>query len=315
MPEPTIKLSDFDAARKAAGLYNRNELDYFNKFFRFGYLDPYRTLLNTKEYLFFTKPDFHLFADSTGSALNPEIASDPFYMDCFKRYKPVMQCLTKSLKGSRSPFLNVLSAKVNSNLELPSIVADPIETAATAYGTQIKYQISTITSDQNYDFSLEFNDDKELNIYYLFKIWNSYVGDKGVVSPINDNYVLNKILHDQICIYKFIVDDDGETILFFAKLFGVWPKNVPRDTFGTLSKDGGLSYSINFNATFVVDSNPAFLVNFNDLVKPYITGKDDIPLYDKNNNCINGEPCNMPYIAYDPTPLLSPKGQYKLKWR
>lgn len=312
---PTFKNSDFAALRKAAGLYYHNEIEKYTKFSRFGCVDPWNPVLNTREYLFFTKPDLHLFNDSTGSQINYQIKNAPFFTDAFSRYIDVFKSLQISLQSSTTPFITLLSHHVNSNLELPSIVAEVSETSATVYGTSLQYQVPSITSDQDFDFSLEFKDNTELECYMLFKIWHEYRNNKDRISPPNSlYYVLNKILHDQISVYKFIVADDAKTIIYYAKLYGVFPKSVPRDSFGNLDAAGGLSYSVNFHAQFVDDMNPMILVDFNNLVDKYFKSNAEIPIYDSDHSCINGQWCNSAYVKFV-QPQRSKIGHYELVWR
>ena len=82
-----IDNSASDLARfiRANGIYQRNDFDDFNTFYLFPRMDPYKMLGTTREYVFFTKPDLHIFrttadaANKDGSILNPEIANDPFF--------------------------------------------------------------------------------------------------------------------------------------------------------------------------------------------------------------------------------------------
>ena len=198
---------------------------------------------------------------------------------------------------------------------MPDDTCDIIETNSTVYGTTIQYQQATLESEQKFDFSLEFLDTDRLEVYRLLKIWDEYENSKDQISPPNINYTLNKILHDQIAIYKFIVADDGETIIYYAKLYGVFPKNLPRSTFGSLDKNGGLSYNVNFNANFVEDINPLILVDFNNLVQRFIKSSSDVPIYDTSHACINGSWVDMPHVVFQPNPEFGNIGLYKLKWR
>ena len=140
---------------------------------------------------------------------------------------------------------------------------------------------------------MEFEDTKYLEIYNLVKAYEEYERLKhlGLVTPPNiDNapsvngrcfsyYIRNKVLHDQFSIYKFIVEDDGETIIYYAKLWGVFFKNVPRDTFSDMKEDGGLTYAIEFEAAFVDDMNPTIITDFNQLVYDYVANTEDLPIY------------------------------------
>jgi hypothetical protein len=57
-----------------------------------------------------------------------------------------------------------------------------------------------------------------------------------------------------------------ETIIYYAYLTGCFPKSVPRATFGNLNP-GNITYSIDWHAQFVEDSNPLILLHFNMLMR------------------------------------------------
>lgn len=313
--EGIINSEDFDKIRRSAGVYSRNELNNYTQFGRFGSMDPYSCLEQTREYIFFTKPDLNLFKSGNPAYLNPEIENIPFFSEAMKRDVRVLKQLQITSNGNPSPFMNLLTNNVKSELELPAISTEIDNSAATVYGTSIAYPHSTIESDQNFDFSLEFEDSKYLEVYMLFRIWEEYRRKKDVISPPNDSYVINKILHDQVAVYKFIVGETGENIIHYSKLYGVFPKTVPRDIFGNLNSASGLKVNIDFHATFVEDMDPLILSDFNTLVQGFLPAGDDISLYDYDNNIVNGDWVTMPYIVYDSNNSLDPIHWYKLKWR
>ncbi|MGL5327856.1 MAG: hypothetical protein ACRDD7_01220 [Peptostreptococcaceae bacterium] len=314
MSKPNLSENEFRKLLQGNLYYTRNEIDWYDKFARFGYLDPYNTLTNTREYIFFTKPDLHIFNNGDATNLNPEIANMPFFKDLHERYLDVLKQLQKSQDTSR-PFMNLLTNSVKSGLDLPSIQASEIEGPANVYGDDIPYRAGSGTSDNNHEFSLEFEDTKYLEVYMLFKAWDEYARkkNKGGITPPDRNYILNKILHDQCSFYKIIVDNDNESIIFFAKGWGVYPKGVPREVFGDLSKDGGLKFSVSFNATFVEDMNPVIINEFNALTQA--KDRKNIPIYDSQGKHINGKWATLPYIEYDINVGINPMPRYKLKWR
>lgn len=271
-------LSSFIEDTRVAGYFPKGEIQINTKFNRYGYFNPYDTLTSKREYIFFTKPDLNLL-DTSGYSLNSEIADEVFFRECLVRYRSIMLQLQKSANGHNSPFINILSNTVRSELELPSINATDIENSSTIYGDNITYRWSSEASDNNHEFSLEFEDDKYLQVYMLFKIWDIYnrLKSLGAISPPNTDYIFNRILHDQCSVYKFIVGEDGESIIYYAKLWGVYPKTVPRDTFSSLNLDNGIKHSVSFNATFVEDMNPIILKEFNNLVGN--RGQYDLQVY------------------------------------
>lgn len=315
MARPNIKITDFTDLLNSTGYYTRGQIELYTKFSRFGYYNPYTNLGTTREYIFFTKPDLHLFNQGSTSSLNEEISADPFFIDAITRYKDVMKQLQISNNENRSPFINLLSNRVTSKLDLPTISSVDSEGASNIYGDDIPYRWSSEQSDNNHEFSLDFEDSKYLEVYMFFKIYDEYQRkkSKGIISPPDKNYIFNKILHDQFSAYKIIVGEDGETIIFFAKLWGVYPKKVPREAFSDLSDDDKLKFSVDFNATFVEDSNPTILSEFNILCNRY-SSRTRLPIYNTNKNMIDGTWASMPYIEYD-SKNIDNKPVYKLKWR
>lgn len=307
---------------QSQGLYNRKDEGWYDKFCRFGFVDPYNTIGGTKEYIFITKPDLHLFQDKSPSVLNKELEGIPFFKEAIRRYPEVMKQLQISHTGNKSPFMNILSNAITSSMDLSSISSDTNESAANYQGFSVKYREESFESDMNHSFSLEITDSRYLECYMLFKIYDMYerVKKDGDVTPPSDKYIYNRILHDQSAIYKFIVDDDGETILFYAKGIGVFPKNVPREVFGNLSPNSELSFSIDYNCTLLRDMDPLILDDFNNLTKPYFGKNSNIPVWNEKYELVDGRWANIPYIDTSEVinktiPDISPIPRYKLKWR
>lgn len=327
-------------------IYDRASNQWYSKFNRFGCIDPYNNLNNAKEYLFFTKMDLHIVEPGTDN-LNPELKNNSFFTELINRYPLVIDQLQQSSrmvnKDLNYPFMNVLSNSVKSNMDLPSISADMVDTSSTLYGTSIKYRGDAFSADEGYDFSLEFEDTKYLELYHLFKAIEEYerLKNVGLITPPNIDgapvdknsgyacsyYIANQIIHDQFAIFKFIVDEDYEDILYYAIAQGVSIKSVPRDSFSNLSGDNGLKYSIDFHSSFVFDMEPWILSQFNNIIvsKMGLSAKSPnfLEIYDSNKNMINGEWAVAPFVVRsdrsdNPNIWLNPdsmKYKYKLKWR
>ena len=334
----------------ANNLYSDYELDVFNKRFRYGLLHPYRSLTTCREYVFFTKPDLNIIGDESRSAVTVRPGSDgltdafanvPFWVELKQRHENVIKMLQYSYcdMGEQNPFNNLLGNMLQSNLDVPGISADLIESPNNMYGVGVTYRGSSEASNDTFDFSLEFKDTKDLPVYHFFRAYEEYetVKHHGSVGPWW-GYIENKVLHDQYSIYKFLVDEDGETILYYCKYYGVKSKSLPRDTFSSTSFDNGLSYSIDFNAAFFEDMDPLILVDFNRLASPLL-GKypywispynvvmdrgDMRParvacIVKERNHSRTGEIVGLNnYLTYDNPVIanMSPGGiRYKLKWK
>lgn len=265
------------------------DIPYYDRFSRFGVLDPYNKFTYGKEYLFFTKPDLHIYTPNT-TTLQPTLSEDPFFNDLHNRFPHVIGQLqrsagstTKTSQQTKSPFMNILSNSVVNTLELSGLNAGTMDGPANMWGGTNTYRKDAWMGDESVEFSLEFEDTKNLDIYYLLKAYENYhrYMMMGYIYPPNigsapvdestgnyfDQYTANKELHTTFGIYKFVVADDYTTLLYWAYICGAYFVNVPRDAFSSI--DGvtdGLKYSVDFKAFCVDDMNPNILSNFNNYV-------------------------------------------------
>ena len=297
--------------------FTRTELNPFNKRFRYGYLDPYRTVSTAREYLFFTKPDLNIYDhDKNESVLTEYLRTQTFWTELSKAHPDVIRMLELSLDRS-DPFNNLLGNTVMNNLEIPSIEAEMIDTPSNMYGVSYTYRGSSESSDNNPTFSLEFRDTKYLPVYNFFRAYEDYetIKHHGHIPPGN-YYIKNHVLNDQYAIYKFVVAEDGETILYYGKFYGVKSKSLPRDVFSNTDFSNGLSYSIDFGAAFYEDMKPYLLAEFNNLYAR--KWRNSLYLYDVYNPYLDAAD-NRPATAarvFRVVSNQSPCGYvYKLKWK
>ena len=219
-----------DDSLSAYGLYSKEVINTakFNNYSRFGrVIDPYGRLNDTREYLFFVKPNLHILAGSSteegrveysanGLSLNPELNNNRYFRDLIYRHPDVVRSLTKNAPGSRSgdPFCHLLSFTVNSSLDIPSSEFTTMDLPATMLGTSYEYLGNAEASDENPSFSLEFLDNKYLDTYHFFRAYDEYqtVRKSGLVTPPGEDYWRYKRLHNTMGVYKFLVAEDMETI-------------------------------------------------------------------------------------------------------
>ena len=170
-------MSDFGDVLRSNLIYDRADLNWYEKFNRFGFMDPYNNLTQTKEYLFFTKPDCHIFSPGT-TKLQPVLANDPFFIDMANRYPHVIQQLQSSAGSSgnnnddnivKNPFMVLLSNSVKNSMDLPALTANEMDNSTNMYGTTMPYRKDAWTGDENVEFSLEFEDSRFLEVYLLLK--------------------------------------------------------------------------------------------------------------------------------------------------
>ena len=264
------KILNYKAQMKSSGLYDRNQLASlrYTKYFRYGHIDPYFNIANTREYLFFTRPNLHI-QNLSMTRLNTQIENYPYFQEMFNRYKAVLDQLQIPKNQWGNSLSPLLSYHVTSTLDLPSVSSKTVDGPQNIFGISVNYRGDGRQSDYGHEFSLQFTDDKLLTCYRYFKTWEEYqrLKNDGMISPPwKDSknkywFQANKILHDQIGIYKIIVGEDGREIIYYAYAYGCFPKSVPRDSFSEL-KDNP-TYNIDWYSHRIIDMDPRILSNFN----------------------------------------------------
>lgn len=310
----------------SVGIYSKEDIEKakYNYFSRFGrIINPYGRLNNTTEYLFFVKPDLHIVEPGNGNLiLNPQLSGNNYLRDFVAKYPDVVRQLQYSAPDSnKTMFANLLSFGVNSSLDIPSIEATTMDTPSNMYGLSYEYLDSGTTSDYNPTFSLEFVDTKELELYHFFKAYAEYHKERksGLVTPPYRNYTFKKRLHNVMGIYKFLVDEDMETIIYWAYVWGAYPTSVPREAFSDPVFQDGLTFSVNFKGAVIDDMNPGILAEFNQKMAPVIAGRNRLPIlsskyYDGNESVfIDGR---LPVGAKVVEDVTGRNGRpkYKLHW-
>lgn len=272
--KPTIDKITYDALLKKSGIKNVNNKDLFYRFRRYPVVDPYNQMGLTREFVFFTKPNLQIFSNEHKSAgwLRSYLINQPIFKDAYYRYPEVLKQLSYSAYPS-NPFNTLLSNSISANIDLPDIsVSNDYETGKTILGSSIFYRGNSYESDENFDFSVEFTDSRNLDVYMWFKLFDEYERLKhlgrvsqNISSRDLNTYIYDKKIHDQFSLYKFIVSEDGESIIHYSKFTGVYPKSVPRGSFGDMPADGIFKFTVNFKAVFVEDMNPVIIGEFNKL--------------------------------------------------
>ena len=319
----------FKKMKRAYGIYEPGDMKDWDHFYIFNRMDPYFQLGTTREYVFFVKPDLHIFNKGTSEFFEP-ISRNPFFVDLryrggnSGRYMKILRNLQKSAGDTDScPFIRAFTNKIRSGIDLPDIQASDQETATNQFGTRITYRKSSISSDEGFDFTTEFEDNKFLEIYTWFKAYDEYerMKYKGYIKIDNSQecaqwrqYAQYKILHDQMAVFKIVVAENGTDIVYFARIIGVYPKSVNRSAFSELPEDGKLKITTTWHGAFVDDLTRDTISHFNHLAAKIGSDSDSInDLFDSEVQAITGEAMLVPRIGtrYSPRDGVN---YYTLNW-
>ena len=287
----------------------------FNKFSRYGYLDPANELITgTREYLFFSKPDLHLVNVDSPLSMYPVLENVPFFNEAFNRYKLSYYSLQQYYKGCggirtsdglridlRNRYISLLSNMVTSSFDLSDITASDVTNNQNLYQINTSYREGSLSSDLQYDFSLEFKDTKYLDVYMLFKIYDEYFRYKYMleIMPTRYDYIVNKIYPEALSIWKIITDDTGR-IMYWAKATGCTPMSVPRGTISNI--EGNIKFTVNWKAQFIKDMDPVQLSEINYLTAKSMginySGKFNTSVFNSDNCKIIPISDNKTWVGY-----------------
>lgn len=243
---------------------------YYN---RFKIQNPDEHLQKTFSHVFFVRPDCNIYASGKGpgSGYMPTLQSNldtiaEFYY-AKKHSGELLSQLTQSDVNYNHQFMLYLSNKARSfELSDEYITSDTYGSAMTGY--KIPYGKDNVESKTAEKFSISYTDDRDLHVYQLHKLWTDYISYvfRGKVYP-KRAYMRNKIIDYATCVYYIVCGEDGESIIFWSKYWGVFPLNAPSSAFSyNADNPGGFAkpeIKIDYQYAWKEDYNPLSLVEFN----------------------------------------------------
>lgn len=285
--EETSAQSTFSKYTK---FYNRFKLPTMNDAFQKGFA-----------HVFFTRPDCNLLLDGT-LQLNSAFSADPEFNYAWKNNSDLVKQLVLD-NGQSHEFMLSLSNKAAS-FSLSDEYINTDVYGKSYKGWQIAYGRNSVESKTAGDFSISYNDDRTLHMYTLHKLWVDYISEvyQGRKAP-KPNNIRNKILDYASSCYYIITAEDGETIVFWSKYYGVFPTTVPSTHLGWAQGNTvePPKMDVSYKFSFKEDMNPESLIEFNmnAKVKDYIANNGNMkymPVYDRKLGHVGTTWVGAPYI-------------------
>lgn len=245
----------------------RQYTKYYN---RYKIQNPNDALTKAFGHVFFVRPDCNIYADgSTGANASPTLADNlknlSEYYYALQHAPELLRELTQGKAGYDHEFMLFLSNKAKSFETSDEYVEDESYGEALT-GHKVAYGKNNIKSKAAGEINIKYTDDKYLHIYHLHKLWTDYISHvyRGKVWP-DINYVKNKILDYPTCLYYILTAEDGETIIFWSKYYGVFPTKTPSSNlmFDDSQRISNPEYTISYKYSWKEDFNPLSLVEFN----------------------------------------------------
>jgi hypothetical protein len=206
-------------------------------------------------YAFITTPKLNL------SEAN--ISRDNFLIHMQKEQPDLFEALTA--KGSKiSPFIKLLTNTFR-GIDGKDLAARTLDINETFYGYKQTLPISIVDSQVGDTVTLRFEEFKYLPVVKMHKLWVEYTEKvrRGFFSPSEDA-VKKRYIDYVSSIYYFVLDMDGETILYWAKYTGAVPISVPYSALVTDGKEHDIpEIGVEYVYSFKEDMDPSILMDFN----------------------------------------------------
>lgn len=234
-------------------------VNYYN---RFKTANPDNVLQKGFPHVFFVRPNCNILKNT--SSLRDELKSNETFMYTWNSAPSAVRQLTIANGLSHDFMLSLSNAAASFSLSDEYINTDTYGKTFTGY--KVAYGKNNIESKTAGTFEVTYNDTHDLHIYQIHRLWVEYINGvyRGSITPSKET-IINKILDYVGAVYYFLTAEDGETIIFWSKYYGVFPSTIPSSQYswgdGNVVSDTKLNITYQFS--FKEDFNPYSILEFN----------------------------------------------------
>lgn len=249
-------------------------------------------------HVFFVRPNCNI-ASNNASSLNDSVKNNTVFEYAMKQSPSLIKELVLD-NGKSHQFMMSLSNHIVSFSPNDEVLETSVY-GTTYTGYKIAYGKNNIESRTANTLSLSFQDDKQMHIYQLHKLWTEYISGvyRGEILPRTAD-VIDKRLDYASAIYYFILAEDNETILYWTKYYGVFPSTVPTDQFawaqGNMIKNAD-EISVTYNYSMKArDMDPMVITEFNKNANAGNISLNYVPTYDEELHAIGPTWVGCPFV-------------------
>lgn len=241
--------------------------DRYAKFYnRFKVATHDDVLSKTFAHVFFTRPDCNIIynAGDRTFALQDQVSGFSDYVLEFKNNSNTLIQLSQDV-GLDHQFMMLPSNRVNSfECRDRNIKSDTY--GKTFHGHSIAYGRHINDSLAASEVSISFNDDNKLHLFRMHQMWVEYISDvnMGNLRP-KQIHIANKCLDYACSVYYIVCGENGEDIIYWSKLYGLFPTSIP-DSIMTWNKSQIITnpeISITYQYSFKRDWKADIIQEFN----------------------------------------------------
>lgn len=251
---PPLNDDSQSAFNRQTEYYNRFKMPEFDSMLRAGFA-----------HVFFVKPQCNIL--TAKNELTDDLKRNDLFQYAYLSNKNILKELSK-YGGRSDDFMLSLSNNVNGfTVNEENIGTERM--GKTYTGHAINYGKNDIESKSASSISIEFRDDRDFHIYQIHKLWVEYINGvyQGLINPTKDD-IYNRVLDYTGAIYYIITAEDGETILFWSKYYGVFPSTIPSDQLswnsGNVLRGSEMRLNVTYQYSWKDDYNPYIIEEFNN---------------------------------------------------
>lgn len=286
---------------------------YYN---RFKMPTPNSALQKSFPHVFFVRPSCNILSGTNGSKLRSGLKANETFYYTWRNSPNAVKELVQNNGSGHDFMLSLSNAAASFSLSDEGITSDTYGKTYTGY--KISYGKNNVESKTAGEFTITYNDDRNLNIYQTHRLWVEYINGvyRGEISP-NNSSIINKILDYTAACYYILTAEDGETIIFWSKYYGVYPTNIPSGQFswGAGNIVSNPQLDISYNYSFKEDYNPYSILEFNYNSRVEKSGGATyVPTYDPKLNHVGPTWVGVPFIELEKDSSTGTY-QYKLRFR
>jgi hypothetical protein len=287
---------------------------YSNYYNRYKLPNPNMALQKGFGHVFFVRPSCNILDE--GYNLLPELQGNEEFSHIATSSPWVLRNLVAN-NGQDHDFMLLMSNYAQS-FSLSDEVLSTNSYGTSYTGFKISYGKTVNESRSAGQFSIQFGDDRNFHMYQTLKAWVSYISGcyRGNIAPLSDT-IKQKILDYAAACYYIVTAEDGETIIFWSKYYGVFPTDIPSAQLtwsaGNAIKDPTMD--VNFVFSFKRDYHPNTLLEFNYNARMDSNSSVYAPIYDDKLLTSSNGMVGAPYIETIRNTDGKIPVEYKLRFR
>lgn len=223
-------------------------------------------LVKTFSHVFFTRPDCNILKKVSADRweLSDTVQHDPTFVLGDKINKHLLYQLCATGPYNHDFMLYPSNKAISFEEKDTSIDTDTY--GKTFRGHSIPYAKHNVKSKASSEFSVTYNDDRNLHITHLHNYWIEYMSGvyTGRFTP-DLNKIMQKELDYACSAYYFVTAENGEDIIYWAKYYGVFPTNVPTSMLSWTHAQVITNPEVNITYAYAIREplNPETLYEFN----------------------------------------------------